>query len=274
MIMVSTRNSDVSIEEIRITGYVQPIILRSYQPASDSAAFPVVLYFHGGAFTGGSLDDAGITAMTVACRTRAWVVSVGYSLAPQFPFPVAPEDGYRALKWAVSGTGSHRVASRLVGIAGHDAGGNLATCVAAIARDRGEVTISAQVLIAPLLDPSMTRMGSESGIVEAKDMSELARCYRAYLPSPTQHFHPYAAPLDSRRLHGLQPALIVTAMQDRLRREAEKYAIALINAGVSTQVIDQADASHDELASHPAVLADVISFLKKHLHAPTVVKRP
>lgn len=272
IIMVPTQDPSVSIEEIHVPGYTQAITLRSYQAAPDGAALPVVLFFHGGAFTGGSLDDADIAATTIACCTRAWVVSVGYSLAPQFPFPVAPEDGYRALKCVVSGTASHHDAPRLVGVAGHDAGGNLATCVAAIARDRGEVSILAQALLAPLLDPSMTRVANESEFADAKDLNELARCYRAYLPSPTQRFHPYAAPLDSRRLGGLPPALIVTATQVRLRREAEKYGVELIDAGVPTQVIRHTDASHDDIASHPGALADVISFFKRHLQAPTVAR--
>jgi len=272
--MVPIEDSDLSIEEIRIPGYIQPITLRSYQPAPDGAALPVVLYFHGGAFTEGSLEDADIAATTIACCARAWVVSVGYSLAPQFPFPTAPEDGYRALRWVASKTASKRAAPRLVGVAGHDAGGNLATCVAAIARDRGEVSISAQALLAPLLDPSMTRVADESEIADANDMNKLARCYRAYLPMPTQRFHPYAAPLDSRRLRGLPPALIVTATQDRLRREAERYGVELIDTGVPTQVIRHADASHDALASHPGALADVIIFLKKHLQAPAAARLP
>jgi acetyl esterase/lipase len=52
-----------------------------------------------------------------------------------------------------------RADKRHVAVAGHDAGGNIATCLAAVARDRGNVCIRAQVLFAPLLDPCMTRIG-------------------------------------------------------------------------------------------------------------------
>ena len=90
------------IEDVRITGHAQPIVLRSYRPASDGTVLPIVLYFHGGGFTRGGLDDADFAAATIARDTPAWVVSVGYSLAPLFPFPAAPEDGYRAAQWAVA----------------------------------------------------------------------------------------------------------------------------------------------------------------------------
>jgi hypothetical protein len=68
----------------------------------------------------------------------ALVVSVAYSLAPEFPFPAAPEDAYRAALWAVANARVRGADERRIGVAGHDAGGNLATCLALIARDRGE----------------------------------------------------------------------------------------------------------------------------------------
>jgi acetyl esterase len=266
--MVSTLDLGLCTEDVRITGHAQPITLRSYRPASNGAILPVVLYFHGGAFTGGTLDDADITARHIARGTPAWVVSVGYSLAPQFPFPAAPEDGYRALQWAVSQARGQRADPRRVALAGHDAGGNLATCVAAIARDRGEVTISAQALLAPLLDPSMTRVADHKKAAASLDLYECARCYREYLPNAAQRLHPYAAPLDSRRLAGLPPALIASAQQDSLRMEAETYAAALTRAGVLTEVQRYADTSRDALATHVAALTDLVAFLQTQLRKP------
>jgi acetyl esterase len=254
------------IEDVHIAGHVQPITLRSYRPASDGTILPIVLYFHGGGFTGGSLDDGDIAAASIARDTPAWVVSVGYSLAPAFPFPAAPEDGYRALQWAVAHARAQRADPLRIGIAGHDAGGNLATCISAIARDRGDLRMSAQVLLAPLLDPSMTRLADERKVLcPDLEASECARCYRAYLPNPSQRLHPYAAPLESRRLNGLPPALIASAEHDLLHIEAEKYAAELISAGVPTEVTRYGKASHQALVTHPDVLADVAAFFRKRL---------
>jgi acetyl esterase len=155
-----------------------------------------------------------------------------------------------------------------MGVAGHDAGGNLATCLAAVARDRGEFAFSAQALLAPLLDPSMTRMANEDEIVDPDlGASECAQCYRAYLPNASQWLHPYAAPIESRRLAGLPPALIASAQHDLLHVEAEKYAGELIAAGVPTEVTRHCNASHHELGTHPAALGDVVAFFQKRLPA-------
>ena len=271
--MSTAPHHELSIEEQLIDGYAQTIALRSYRPAAARRSSPLILYFHGGRFNGGSLADADLPAAAIAQSALAWVVAVGYSLAPAFPFPAALEDGYRALQWAVEHAAAHGADARRIGLAGHDAGGNLATCIAAMARDRREFRISAQALIAPLLDPSMTLRVSSEGLRDvaanyALDMSAYASCYRAYLPNPMQRVHPYAAPLDSRRLAGLPPTLIASAEYDQFHVEADNYAAVLIAAGVSTEVTRHRHASHDAIATDPTVLADVGEFFKKRLAKP------
>ena len=263
--MKTVTEPGLCIEDVEIAGHAQPIILRSYRPASGASVLPVIIYFHGGSFTSGSLADAESAATAIARGTPAWVVSVGYSLAPQFPFPHAPVDGYRALLWASTHARDQRADPKRIGIAGHDAGGNLATCVAAIARDRGQVQLSAQALLAPLLDPSMTRLSDDCADHPDLDLGVCASCYRAYLPNAMQRLHPYAAPLESRRLGGLPPALIASVYHDQLHVEAERYAGELIAAGVPTEVTRHRDTSHAKLATHPAVLADVNAFFRKRL---------
>jgi acetyl esterase len=267
--MTSTLGMGLSVEDVQISGHVQSVTLRSYRPASDRTIVPIVLYFHGGGFTKGNLEDANFAATTIARDTAAWVISVGYSLAPEHPFPAALEDGYRAAQWALANARSQRADGRRLGVAGHDAGGNLATCLAALARDRGDIAISAQALLAPLLDPSMTRMADDRKVLSPDlRMSECAQCYRAYLPNASQRLHPYAAPLESRRLSGLPPALIASAQHDLLHIEAEKYAGELIAAGVPTEVTRHLNASHNALAAHAAALADIVTFFRKRLGVP------
>ena len=267
--MEATLDTEITVREISIAGYAQNVVLRTYRPAREKAALPIVLYFHGGRFTHGSLDDGDATARTIASTTPAWVVSVGYSLAPAFPFPAAPEDGYHALVWAFSNARAYRADPRRIAVAGHDAGGNLATVVAAMARDRGDVNLVAQILFAPLLDPSMTRVASrlvaEQGDTQFKDCS---RCYRDYLPGAAHRLHPYAAPLESKRLGALPPAFIVSVSEDLLHIEAESYASALIAAGVPTEVIRHANTTHNDVAQHPRAIAQAVNFLQRRLSKP------
>jgi acetyl esterase/lipase len=257
------------VAQVTIPGYAQKIVLRCYRHAARAGLRPVVLYFHGGRFNHGSLDDAERQATAIALATGAWVVSVGYSLAPEFPFPAALEDGYLALQWVYRNAAKYGADRSRIGIAGHDAGGGIATGVAAMARDRREIKLSAQALIAPLLDPSLTNLAAMDAAPPAErlDLCAYADCYRAYLPNPMQRLHPYAAPLDSLRLAGLPPVFIASAANDALYLEADKYAAVLTAAGVPIEVRRFARADRDTVADDPHVLADVSAFLKLRLAA-------
>jgi acetyl esterase len=255
----------LEIDEVQIAGYAQRIALRLYWPMRAGAALPIVLYFHCGGFTQGSLNDADAAATYIAEHTAALVVSVGYSLAPAFPFPAALEDGYLAAKWALEHGHAYHADPRRLGVAGHDAGGNLATCLSLLARDRGEFAVTAQALLAPLLDPSMTRVGDAQTLISDVKAGECAQCYRDYLPTVAQRLHPYAAPIESRRLAGLPAILIASAEHDILHLEAERYAAALIAAGVPTQMTRHRNASHYALAAHLPALDDVAVFFKRRL---------
>ncbi|HTD05421.1 alpha/beta hydrolase [Undibacterium sp.] len=259
------------IENLMIPGPLGSIPVRLYSPQAD-AALPVVLYFHGGGFISGSLDDADIPARFIARNSAALVLSVGYSLAPAKPFPAAPEDAYAAMAWVEKNAAAINADASRVAVAGDDAGGNLATCLTLIARDRNATPILAQALIGPMLDPSMTRLGDAKRLNSDLTAQECANCYRQYLPVSLQRLHPYAAPLESRRLGGLPPAFIATAECDVLHIEAEKYAAALITVGVPTQVARFAGIKHASLREHVPALNEIAEFLRRRLAAGSNLK--
>jgi len=258
----------LDIEDIWIAGYAQRIPLRIYRPVRAVATLPIVLYFHGGGFVTGSVNDADATAQYLAEHTEALVVSVGYSLAPDFPFPAALEDGYLAAKWALSQSAGHRASPCHIVVAGDDAGGNLAAGLVLMARDRGEFAFSGQALLTPLLDPGMTRLGDARTLDSDVTLSDCARWYSAYLPTLAQRMHPYSAPIESRRLAGLPASMIASAEHDILHIEAEQYAAALIAAGVPTQITRYRDVSHRTLATHRPALDEVAVFFRRWLASP------
>jgi acetyl esterase len=258
--------TQLAVDDLLIPGHTRSIPIRLTR-RPGLAGLPVVLYFHGGGFVSGSLDDADIPARYIALHTPALVISVGYSLAPAQPFPAAPEDAYAAATWALTQSIAFGADARRLAVAGDDAGGNLSTCVSIIARDRQAVAITAQAMLGPMLDPSMTRVGDAAQLKSDITVQGCADCYRQYLPKTPQRMHPYAAPLESVRLAGLPPAFIATAEHDVLHVEAEKYAAVLIAAGVRTQVARFPGVRHAELRSHPAVLAELTEFLGRHLNA-------
>ncbi|WP_109049652.1 alpha/beta hydrolase [Azospirillum sp. TSA6c] len=235
---------------LTVEGRKVPLCL--FRPAV-SGPLPGLLYFHGGGFTSGSVEEVEITATALAESIPALVVAVGYALAPANPFPAAIEDAHAAAVWLAERAGP-------LGVAGHDAGGHVAVSLTLLARDRGGPEIAAQALFGPMLDPSLTRVGDGENSV-----TDCARCYRAYLPEAALRLHPYAAPLESRRLGRLPPILIATAQNDVLRPEAESYAARLIDAGVPTEVTRFAGVSHAGLAHHPPALAAAADFFRRRL---------
>ncbi|WP_049976204.1 alpha/beta hydrolase [Azospirillum sp. B506] len=240
---------------LRVEGREVPLCL--FRPAAtrtpEDGPLPGLLYFHGGGFTSGSVEEVEITVTTLAESIPALVVAVGYALAPANPFPAAIEDAHAAAVWLAERAGP-------LGVAGHDAGGHVAVSLTLLARDRGGPEIAAQALFGPMLDPSLTRVGDGENSV-----TDCARCYRAYLPEAALRLHPYAAPLESRRLGRLPPILIATAQNDVLRPEAESYAARLIDAGVPTEVTRFAGVSHAGLAHHPPALAAAADFFRRRL---------
>lgn len=258
--------TSIEVRNFVIPGPAGKISVRLYLPSSI-ALLPVVVYFHGGGFVSGTLDDADATARFIATHCPALVLCVAYALAPARPFPAAPEDAYAATVWIARNAARFGASSRRLAVAGDDAGGNLAACLTLIARDRNELHIATQVLIGPMLDPSMTRLGDAVRLKSDMTAQDCSDCYRQYLPDSLQRMHPYAAPLESRRLGGLPAAFIATAECDVLHNEAEKYAASLIAAGVHTQVARFAGITHAGLSKHPPVLNEIAEFLRRRLAA-------
>ena len=254
----------VRVEDYSIPGFTGRIEARLYVPANVAGPLPCMLYFHGGGFIGGDLEDADLPARHIAANVPTAVLSVAYSLAPSHPFPAAPEDAFAAARWLQGNALNRRIDTMRLAVGGDDAGGNIAATLAFMARDRNGPAIAAQVLIGPMLDPSLTNLGDAKRLDSDIKPSECAECYAKYLPATYQRLHPYASPLLSRRLRGLPPAMIATAERDVLHREAELYATALIDSGVPTQ-IKRYPVKHGELPIFGALLEDVEIFLRQHL---------
>jgi acetyl esterase len=211
---------------------------------------PVVMYLHGGAFVARPSDDARSPSVAqLIAAAGATVVALDYPLAPAHPFPEPLDAAYRALQWL------HDEQPALIGprkpllVAGEEAGGNLAAALALMARDRGGPALAGQILLSPLLDPYLvTASARAAGTGDAH--CPLAEGWHHYLPRCNDAQHPYAAPLNSRRLQGLPSALVVTSLHDGLHDEGTAYVAQLRAAGVGVHecVLDRV-LDHDDAAT-------------------------
>ncbi len=229
--MIPPRHPDPPAPFGHYAGYAGEREIRVHRSGAARPSAIVVL-FPGGGFLRHDCDAEDALAAALAERIAGVVVVPAYTLASERPFPAAAEDAYAAVKWASAQAVACGCTVRRLVVAGIEAGGNLATVAAMIARDRGGPPVAGQVLLGPMLDPSL----SSPSMLRASG-TQCGRCeasYRAYLPAVADRVHPYAAPAAATRLAGLPPALILTADGDPLRDEAEGYGARLIAAGVTT----------------------------------------
>ena len=214
--------------------------IRIYRP-DVSGLLPVLVYAHGGGFVFCDLDSHDGLCRNLANLIPAVVVSVGYRLAPEHRWPTAAEDLYAVTRWVSEQLGAD--AQRLA-IGGDSAGGNLAAVTALMARDRGELSIAAQMLLYPVIaaefdTDSYRRFGA--GYYNPREA--LQWYWDQYVPEPSDRSHPYASPLCGL-LEGLPPAVMVLAGCDPLKDEGLAYADALRDAGGTVQQLFFAGGIH------------------------------
>ncbi|WP_259464986.1 alpha/beta hydrolase [Streptomyces sp. TLI_171] len=169
--------------------------VRLYRP-SAGRSLPALLYYFGGGWTLGSIDTADALCRDLAAAAGCLVVSVGYRLAPEHPFPAAVHDCHAALRWVAGHAEELDVDPARLAVGGDSAGGNLAAAVTLLARD---LPLAAQLLIYPNTD----QLADDPSLRENTDPwlfnhHSVAWYRRHYLPTPEAAAHPLASPCAPR----------------------------------------------------------------------------
>jgi acetyl esterase/lipase len=205
--------------------------------SEEKGAQPAIFWIHGGGYMGGTFEGQNDTASEWAADLGCTVASVEYRLAPEHPYPAPLEDCYAGLKWLISNADSLGVDPSRVIIAGGSAGAGLAAGLALLVRDRGELSISHQVLIYPMIDDTRTTASSQwTTWVWTKESNDTG--WRAYLGDlfDSDEVPPYAAPSRATDLSGLPPTYVMVGTLDLFLDEDLEYARRLIEAGVPTEL--------------------------------------
>jgi len=219
------------VEDVTVPGPAGDIPVRVYVPAGDGP-FPTVVFFHGGGWVIGDIDSHDVPVRRLANLVPAVVMSVDYRLAPEDPFPAAPQDCYAATVWAAAHAGDYNADGSRLAVAGDSAGGNLAAVVAQMARNQGGPPIAFQLLVYPAVDARMTYASiTENGDGYLLTKGFMEWFYGHYFTDESHADDPLASPIKASSLAGLPPAFVVTAEFDPLRDEGEAYAAALRSAG-------------------------------------------
>ena len=210
---------------------------RLYRPTGGETS--VLVWIHGGAFMTGDLDSCDVVARAFAKEALCAVLSVDYRLAPEYRFPAAIDDAWRATVWATENFNT-------VAVGGDSAGGNLAAAVALRARDL-RVELAMQVLVYPVLTADTSNSYYE-GFAQryanfcgrtgfgATSLANIRNMWETYIPDPAKRLVPDASPLRAASLAGLAPVVMILAEHDILREDGEEYIRRLEAVGVPVEV--------------------------------------
>ncbi len=223
-----------SVEDGHLPGPAGDVPIRIYRAERDRTDAPVLVWFHGGGFVIGDLDSTDGLCRALCRRAVVTVVSVDYRLAPEHPYPAAPDDCMAAFDWVRDNVTELGVDGDRIAVGGDSAGGNLAALVAN--ERRGQVAF--QLLVYPVTDLTRTSPSYQENAEGYLLTAELMAWFeQQYTTGPAEKHDPRLSPLFVDDLTGVAPAFIMTAEYDPLRDEGESYAKKLIDAGVPVQVV-------------------------------------
>lgn len=233
----------VTIEDKTIAGPGGDLAIRIYQPGGGAGTKPVLIYYHGGGWVVGGLDEYQGVCSNLAAKSGCVVVAVDYRLAPEHKFPAAVDDCYAVLEWVAVNAGDIGADAARIAVAGDSAGGSLATVIALLARDNDGPEISYQALIYPAvgLDASQFDSYKENGEGYFLTLASMAYFGKHYQPDPRDM---RGSPLNVGDVSGLPPATVIVAGYDPLRDEGKAYADKLMAAGVPTVLTEYTGMIH------------------------------
>lgn len=230
------------IKDLTCPGPAGDIPVRFYDVRESRDPSPAILFFHGGGFVIGDLDTHNALCTELSAELDMPVLAVQYRLAPEHPFPAAPDDCEAAARWlAASPAELGRSVTGLITIGG-SAGGNLATVTARALCDKpAAAPMLLQVLLYPCTDESTD--GSMERFAEGHLLTKAVMdwFYSLYLPKSGD---PRAFPLHASAA-GMCPSIVATAGLDPLQDQGRRIATKLVEAGVDTLYLHMEGLTHD-----------------------------
>ena len=212
-----------------------PVTIRRYRPVGADGPLPGIVFIHGGGMVFGSIENEDPIAAMLCQAVPAMVVSVGYRLAPEHPYPAQLDDCYAVLRWLADHAAELGVDPGRLALFGVSAGGALVVATAMRARDEAGPTVRFQMPIYPMLDDrNETASSQEVTGVGMWDRAGNLEAWGWYLGA--QEPDAYAAPARASELSGLPPAFIDVGEVDLFRDEDIVFAQRLLAAGVPTEL--------------------------------------
>jgi len=230
------------VRALSCPGPAGEIALRLFDARAERGPGDVIVFTHGGGFVFGDLDSHASLCAEISRQMDLPVIAVDYRLAPEAPFPAAPEDAIAAARWiAANGAVTGQEAERLV-VMGDSAGANLAIVTAIALRDEpAAVPVAAQCLVYPVTE-TCADQGSGHEFGEGYFLTQAGmEWFDSHYRAPDDH--PLRNPM-VRGLAGLPPTVIITASLDPLRDQGRALAGEIAKVGGEVVYLEASGTIH------------------------------
>jgi acetyl esterase/lipase len=206
---------------------------------AGGAPIAAVYNIHGGGMMVGNrqMDLPRLVALVAELGIAA--ATVDYRLAPEHPDPAPVEDCHAGLVWMAGSAAALGIDPDRLVIMGGSAGGGLSAGVALMARDRGSVKLSGQLLLCPMIDDTNSTLSSYqylSGTTWTRQTNLLGWACLLGDRAGGADISPYAAPIRATDLSNLPPAFIEAGSAEMFRDENLAYADRIWATGGSAEL--------------------------------------
>lgn len=253
-VLINAQSGPIAKPEVEIRDMDLPVgptgnvSVRLVRPKGAKANQRCIFYLYGGGWVMGNKQTHDRLIRELATEVGAAVIFPEYTPSPDAMYPTSLEQCYAVLDYAGRNCEELGIDSDEFVIAGDSVGGNMATVLAMMSRERGGPKIIFQVLFYPVTDanfdtPSYKEF-SEGPWLTRKAMRWF---WDQYLPENERRTERNASPLHAslQDLQTLPPALIITAENDVLRDDGEEYAKKLDEADVRVSCVRVNGTMHD-----------------------------
>ncbi len=229
---ITIRRSDGS--EMWLRMYI-PEAINSEATKTDKGVLPVILYFHGGGFIMGSIEDHDPLCGKLADECGAIVIASEYRLAPEHPFPACIEDAVFTAEWAMEHAGGFGGDPNRFIAAGDSSGANISAVLALLGRDGKAPKISGMILFygtygcIDIEESDSAKTYGQGGYV--LPVNAIEKMMELYIPECTDPDDYRLNPGKARELSCMPPSIIVSGELDPLRDDGEEFARRLEAAG-------------------------------------------
>ncbi len=252
---------------------------RVYKREGLKENLPCIVYIHGGAFIGGSLDVSENPCKLIAEGINGVVISVDYSLAPENPYPLGLNDCRKVVEYIEENNFLYGIDKNKIGIVGESAGANLATIVA-----NENLNIKFQGLVYPvvtfieknpffnwnidLYENPYKEEKIYNFINSLRNFEDLVQ--KLYIQRELDPRREDLSPIFNKNLSKAKKTLIAVSEYDYLRVQGEAYGKLIHKVGVETKIIRYEGVNHaflDNLGIYPQAEDTINEIVKAFLEA-------